>query len=85
MSYPLHGWRDDIEDFDSLDAMPDETPVLALQGTYAAVALDPRQAIQIPNQGQQGACQGHALTTCMEWCYDLASGVADVQLSRAAA
>ena len=84
MSFPLNGWRIDIEDFDALNALPDEIPVLAMRGTYTAVALDPRVAIQIPNQGQQGACQGHAITTCMEWCYTIASGKADVQLSRAA-
>jgi C1A family cysteine protease len=78
------GWRIDLEDFAALEALPDEIPVLAMRGSFKAVTLDPREVIQIPNQGQQGACQGHALTTCMEWCYDIASGRADVQLSRAA-
>jgi C1A family cysteine protease len=78
------GWRIDLEDFAALESLPNEIPVLAMRGTYNAISLDPRQAIQIPQQGQQGSCQGHALTTCMEWCYSIATSKADIQLSRAA-
>jgi C1A family cysteine protease len=78
------GWRIDLENWDSLSAMTNESSVLAMRGTYQAVTLDPREAIQIPNQKSQGSCQGHAVTTCMEWCCCIASGRADVQLSRAA-
>lgn len=78
------GWRIDEERFKALRALPNESPILAMRGQYTAVTLDPRKVIQIPNQGQQGSCQGHAITTCMEWCYDIATGLFDVQLSRAA-
>ena len=79
------GWRIDLEDFEALNKIPNESPVLAMRGTYTAVTLDPREVIVIPNQMSVGSCQGHALTTCMEWVYNIATGTADTQLSRAAA
>ncbi len=85
MNYEPGGWRIDLENFDKLAKLPNESPVLAMRGTYQAVTLDPREVIVIPNQLSVGSCQGHALTTCMEWCYDIQTGAADVQLSRAAA
>ena len=79
------GWRIDLEDFEALNKLEGEKRVLAMRGTYTAVTLDPREVIVIPNQMSVGSCQGHALTTVMEWVYDIATGTADTQLSRAAA
>ena len=49
-------------------------------------AIDPRDTIKIEHQGSMGSCQGHALSSIVEWCYMLQTGDVDgVQLSRAAA
>lgn len=77
------GWNVDAEDFETLAALPNESPILSMMGTFKAVTLDPREVIQIPNQQRQGSCVGHALSTCMEWCYAIESGKWDKQLSRA--
>lgn len=83
MSGEPGGWIEDAEDWDSLDALPDESAVLELVGNYEETALDPREVINVENQGQQGACQGHSISTCLEWCYCIATGNYDLQLSRA--
>ena len=36
--------------------------------------IDPTDIVTILNQGNQGSCQGHALATCFQICYFLASG-----------
>lgn len=48
------------------------------------LTADPLGAIDILNQGNQGACQGHALATIFQICYFLATGRKE-SFSRAAA
>lgn len=43
--------------------------------------IDPRTDTVVENQGQQGACQGHALSSVVEHCYRIATGD-KIQLSR---
>jgi hypothetical protein len=77
------GWRIDLEKFDVLNALPNESPVLAMRGTYAEVAIDPRSVLRVENQGSVGACQGHSISSSAEWCYVIATQDAELQLSRA--
>lgn len=77
------GWRIDKEDYAALQALPDEGPVLAMRGTYKEVAFDPRTVLKVENQGSVGACQGHSLSSDMEWAYIIATGDITLQLSRA--
>lgn len=88
MSNSPGGWRIDLDEFiqkpETLKALPNESPILAMRGMFKAVTLDPRQVLKVENQGSVGSCQGHAITSCCEWCYCIATGSADVQLSRAA-
>ena len=82
-SYPIGGWLRDREDFGILDSLPIESAVLAMRGTYSEVTVDPRQVLRVENQGQQGACRGHSISTCCEWSYILQTGDTKLQLSRA--
>lgn len=77
------GWREDEEDLDFIAELPDESPVLAMMGSYEEVAFDPREVMKVENQSNQGACQGHAISSVVEWCHCIASGNAGLQLSRA--
>lgn len=61
------------------------TAFLFSLGEYEEIRLDPRKLIRIENQGQQGSCAGHSLSSILEWCYAIASGGEVVQLSRAMA
>lgn len=79
----IGGWLRDEEDMDLLNGLPDEAPVLAMRGNYREVTLDPRQVVKVENQRNQGACQGHSVSTATEWCYYIASNDLTVQLSRA--
>lgn len=79
----IGGWLEDEEDRDFLTGLDDDAPVLAMRGTYSEVTLDPRQVIKVENQRNQGACQGHAISTVVEWCHCIATGNAGLQLSRA--
>lgn len=78
----IGGWLIDEEDLEYLASLPDDTPVLAMRG-YKEVTVDPRDVLKIENQSSQGACQGHAISSVCEWCYILATGNPDLQLSRA--
>lgn len=77
------GWLQDAEDWDDLHSMSGEDEVLNLMGTYTEVTLDPRQVVKVENQRNQGACQGHSISSVVEWCYYLASNDLEKQLSRA--
>lgn len=77
------GWRIDLEKFDALAALPNEDAVLAMRGSYEEISLDPRAIMKIENQGQVGACQGHSISSCTEWCYVIATRGETQQLSRA--
>lgn len=79
------GWRRDLEDFAALNKVCGESPVLAMMGTFTAVTLNPIEVLKVEAQLSVGSCQGHALTTVMEWDYCIATSTSDVQLSRAAA
>jgi len=76
------GWLIDEEDFEQLASLPSEAPFVAMAGSVQLESIDPREVIQIPNQGQMGSCVGNATTTAMEWCHILATRTFDTQLSR---
>lgn len=82
MSGHVGGWLRDQEDKDFLDALPDESSVLVMRGTYNEIKIDPREVMKIENQGSVGSCQGHALSSCVELCYYIATGDLTRQLSR---
>ena len=83
MSGHIGGWLHDEEDVEYLNALPNESSVLAMRGTYNEVKVDPRAVMKIENQGSVGSCQGHALSSCVELCYYIATGDLTRQLSRA--
>jgi hypothetical protein len=60
-----------------------DEPVLAMRGSYEEVSIDPRQFMKVENQGSVGSCQGHSISSCVEWCYAIATGGEKLQLSRA--
>jgi hypothetical protein len=76
-------WLHDEEDQNFLNSLPGESSVLAMRGTYDEVRVDPRKVMKIENQGSVGSCQGHALSSCVELCYYIATGDLTRQLSRA--
>lgn len=78
------GYAIELEDRSYLATLPSQTFLFSL-GDYQEIRLDPRKLIRIENQGQQGSCAGHSLSSIMEWCYAIASGGEVVQLSRAMA
>ncbi len=79
----LGGWRHDLEDWEHLAALPDDWQVMAMSGTFDEVRLDPRDVLKIENQSNQGACQGHALSSVVEWVHCIQTGDFSLQLSRA--
>lgn len=78
------GYAIELEDRAYLASLPSQTFLFSL-GDYNEIRLDPRKLIRIENQGSQGSCAGHSLSSIMEWCYTIASGGEVVQLSRAMA
>ncbi len=83
MSGFIGGWLHTEEDRDFFDALPGESAVLAMRGTYSEIKVDPRKVMKIENQGSVGSCQGHALSSCVELCYYIATNDLTRQLSRA--
>lgn len=84
MSDPRVGyWLHDVEDQEFLNSLPNESPVLAMRGTYDEIAFDPRKVMKVENQGSVGSCQGHAISSVAELCYYIATGDLTHQLSRA--
>lgn len=79
----IGGWLEDEEDRDLLESLPGESEVLELVGTYQETTLDPRQVMKTESQGAQGSCQGHSISSVVEWCYYIASADLSKQLSRA--
>jgi hypothetical protein len=72
------GWALDRENFGLLEQNGTDAS-LVLQRYYEAVpqfntTADPLGVLDILDQGQQGACQGHALATVFSICYFLATG-----------
>lgn len=82
MSAHIGGWLHDLEDQEYLNSLPNESPVLAMRGSYNEVKIDPRKVMKIENQGSVGSCQGHSLSSCVELCYYIATGDLTRQLSR---
>jgi C1A family cysteine protease len=78
----IGGWLHDEEDQEFLSSLPSETAVLAMRGTYNEVKVDPRKVMKVENQGSVGSCQGHALSSCVELCYYIATSDLTRQLSR---
>lgn len=79
------GWRRDLEDFRALHNMCLPAEVLRRLRTMdfePPAEIDPRGWHQVENQQQMGSCQGHALSSCMEYCYKIATGDVTLQLSR---
>ena len=78
--YPL-SWARDWEDNFFLRSLPRE----GFMPRGDEVRLDPRPFLRVENQGSVGACQGHSLSSSLEWCYRIATGGESIQLSRAMA
>ena len=78
------GYPIELEDQEYIRSLSRETNVLAMRGTYNEVRLDVRSLAIVENQGGQGACAGHSLSSVMEWIYVVLHGEAKwFQLSRA--
>jgi hypothetical protein len=80
--HEFSGWDPELEDRDGLRATATDllTPV---RGLFSAPkSIDPRGVLKVEDQGDQGACRGHALSTNLELIHYYASGQM-VQLSRA--
>jgi hypothetical protein len=80
--YKPGGWRFDCEDEAYLSLLPNESPVLAMQGTYSEFAFDPREVMKTENQGPVGSCHGQTLSSVTELCTYIATGETTLQLSR---
>ena len=79
----IGGWLHEQEDRVYLSGLNSDAAVMGLVGSYQEVTIDPRDVLKVENQSNQGACQGHAISSVCEWCYILESGNLDLQLSRA--
>lgn len=80
------GYAINLEDFDFLKATSTTASMLMMGDLPDRV--DPRQHplykdnwLKVEDQGQQGSCQGQALTECGEFCYTIGTGRV-IQLSR---
>ena len=78
-----YGYDIQKEDRQWLASLPNWSSLMLSSSDYVEQRLDPRELIKVENQGQQGSCQGHALSSCVEWCYTLATNGQVQQLSRA--
>lgn len=81
--FPVNGWRIDLEDFEAIDAMGDDIRDWqdAVSGLYAAPKAISYPWLRIEHQGQQGACQGFALSSAAEVCHYIATQGKVTQLS----
>jgi len=94
--YPVGGWLLEQENRFALNSLSTDLSGL-LQGTFQGPAevdprgmvaasfmdSDPRPDVTVEDQGQQGSCQGHALSSVCEFCYFIATGGQRVEFSRA--
>ncbi len=67
-------------------SLPGPVQLMAAAGSFREVAVDLRGRLKIESQGGVGACQGHSLSSILEYCAMLATGdstLEGVQLSRA--
>lgn len=77
IDYSKFGYRIDLENKANLIAQASPMP----QITFAAPEeIDPRDWHRIENQGAMGSCQGHALSSVVEYTYHIATGEV-IQLS----
>jgi hypothetical protein len=79
------GWRIDLEDFANLDDnfnFEDELFEIMRSG-YEANDFDAREILKVENQGGQGACQGHGISSTLEMASCIAIGEKSLELSRA--
>lgn len=76
-----YGYRIDLEDREQLEA---ECVPMALKSSDfdEPERIDPRPIVVTEDQGSMGSCQGHALSTCLEWCHYIATQGQYLQLSR---
>lgn len=81
----MSGYPIEQEDRAFLDSLPDASTAVPMAGTYTETTLDPREVVKVENQASQGSCAGHSLSSCLEWCYAIATGGTVKQLSRAMA
>lgn len=77
MDYTIYGYRQDLENVQQLKATASPMPAM----TFAAPEeIDPRPWHRIENQSSMGSCQGHALSSVVEYAYHIATGEV-IQLS----
>lgn len=81
----MSGYPIELEDREFIRSLPNESPVLAMRGTFNEIRLDAKQILKVESQARQGACAGHSLSSIMEWIYAIATGGDRIQLSRAMA
>lgn len=76
-----YGYRIDLENREQLQG---ECVRMALKsGDFdEPERIDPRPIVVTEDQGSMGSCQGHALSTCLEWCHYVATQGQYLQLSR---
>lgn len=75
------GYPIERERRDEIEATATTLP-FRLDDFDAPEEIDPRGWLQIEDQGQVGSCQGHALSSCIEFAYRVDTGGDIVQLSR---
>jgi C1A family cysteine protease len=74
-----YGYRLDLE---NRDAIIEQSPAFLLKMTTEPERVDPRPILVTEDQGSMGSCQGHSLSSCLEWCHYLATKGHYLQLSR---
>lgn len=85
MSDRFLGYRPERENKQFFRRLADSNRLLKYFRTTREARLDPRKLMRVENQGRIGSCQGHSLSSVLEWCYIIASGGQQIQLSRAMA
>ncbi len=81
----MSGYPLELEDHEYLKSLQNESPVLAMRGTFNEIRLDAKQILKVENQARQGSCAGHSLSSILEWIYAIATGGERISLSRAMA
>lgn len=80
--FPIGGWLMEEEDYDALDDASTDALASCRDLFHAPEEIDPRRFMKTEHQGMVGSCQGHALTSCMEYCWYVQTGK-EKQFSRA--
>lgn len=73
------GYRIDLE---NREYLAEQSPPFLLKMATLPERIDPRPILVTEDQSSMGSCQGHALSTCLEWCHYVATRGHYVQLSR---